>query len=151
MITWKRVALLLVLSGFLGGCATRTVLEADVVGKCLQTRVDTHWADPPIARDWSRNRMLVVENVQPLYRGTFRYLDVIPAGAKFKVQRIEHWDRYGQSYLRIIAHMLDGEYDGDEFDLSACVPLHLPPMFTLGCTMDPNEIRFNPEFLKACE
>jgi len=136
----------------LSGCANVTILDTEIAGKCMKTVVETHWTNPSLDRSYSKSRLLVVEPHQPKYlHREVHFLEVIAAGTRLQIADIERWDLPTQNYVRVTARFLEGEYAGEVFDLSACVPFHPRPRFIIACTMHADQIRFNPEYLRPCE
>ncbi|KEQ18063.1 hypothetical protein GZ78_10815 [Endozoicomonas numazuensis] len=146
MNTFRTLFLVLVASQILG-CSTIKASKID--GSCYRTNFETEL--------WSTYDNVYVGPFLLGYQDKPELTDdnspvgVIGKNTSLEVQRVIKGGNGSRSFLRIQLKVLDGLHQGKIVDIPTCASYHPLPKWIKGCTLDPNQIAIDSNFLSPCE
>ncbi len=139
----------------LPGCSVTRVAESRFLGECKELLVPHYMAQTRLDRAFSTRLMLTPEKIQPDDNfGRFQIVGEVPTGTRIVVHEILRSPKLmgAPPYLRVTVKVLEGDYEGTVSDVPSCALYHPRVVrWITNCTLDPDQLQFNPEFAKACD
>lgn len=134
------------------GCASKFV-TSERVGECAVLARDQEIWDTSSASGYMGHVMLSSSPFAPTAYG----FDPNKVGQVLAGTKVELYEftvgadgSFGR-FLRTKVKIVDGPFSGVIADIPSCVPFHPQPRWTLNCSLNPEQLHFDPGILKACE